>query len=62
MPQWSHDDYQAVEMAQLMRTGQGGLDWSALPFLTGWLRIGDIDMLCRRLRVILLHRPPPAEG
>ena len=46
----------------LLRNGMGGIDWNALPFVAGWLRVDDIDMLCRRLRVILLHRPPPSEG
>lgn len=62
MPEWTEDDCQAAEVAALMRNGQGGLDWTALPFLVGWLRVRDIDMLCYRLRVILLHRPSPTEG
>jgi hypothetical protein len=53
---------EAVEIAALVRTGSGGIDWQALPFVAGWLRVKDLDLLFRRLRVLLLHRPPPTES
>jgi hypothetical protein len=61
-PQWSADEVEAVEIAALVRTGSGGIDWQALPFVAGWLRVKDLDLLFRRLRVLLLHRPPPTES
>ena len=46
----------------MLRNGSGGINWSGLPFLCSWLDVRDPDMLCRRLRVLLLHTPPPTEG
>jgi hypothetical protein len=58
-PQWGPDDLLASEVAALLRNGQGGIDWTALPFVVRWLNVRDVDMLCRRLRIMLLYRPPP---
>lgn len=44
----------------MLRNGNGGIDWQGLPFLCSWLDVRDPDMLCRRLRVLLLHNPLPS--
>lgn len=54
---WGPAELEAVEIAALIRTGSGGLDWNSLPFIVQWLGVRDVDMLCHRLRVILLHKP-----
>ena len=61
-PQASHDDHTAFVVYSLMANGAGGVDWSALPFLCGWLGVQDVDGLMQRLVAIRMHRKPEERG
>ena len=40
----------------------GGIDWSGLPFLCGWLGVRDAEALMQRLVLIRMHRKPDERG
>jgi hypothetical protein len=48
-------DAEAFKVVNLLKNGQGGLDWAGLPFVAAWLGIADIDGLMERLAVILTY-------
>jgi hypothetical protein len=39
-----------------LHNGQGGIDWSGLPFVAAWLGVRDVDGLLQRLVLIKNHR------
>lgn len=50
----------AFTVYRLLANGMGGLDWSGLPLLCGWLGITDVEGLMQRLALIRMYRK--AEG
>lgn len=45
-----------------MANGMGGVDWSGLPLLCGWLGVQDPESLMQRLVMIRMYRKPSERG
>jgi len=46
----------AIRVYALLKTDSGGVDWSGLPLVCGWLGVTDIEELMPRLAQMKLHR------
>lgn len=44
-----------MAVADMLATGQGGIDWGGLPLAAELFGIADVEMLMHRLRVIKRH-------
>jgi hypothetical protein len=55
LPELGDSDVEALKVVSLLKTGSGGMDWSGLPLVAGWMGITDLDGLLERLAVILQH-------
>lgn len=49
------DEDLAMAVADMLATGQGGIDWGGLPLAAELFGIADVEMLMHRLRVIKRH-------
>jgi hypothetical protein len=47
-----------MHVFNLLADGMGGMNWSGLPLICGWLGLTDVEGLMQRLAVIKLHRKP----
>lgn len=47
-----------MHVFNLLADGMGGVNWSGLPLICGWLGLTDVEGLMQRLSVIKLHRKP----
>jgi hypothetical protein len=54
----------AIRAYNMLFNGQGGIDWSGLPYVTAVLGFDDaaLEQLMHRLTVIKLHCPPKPES
>lgn len=61
-PQATEHDQTAFLLYRLMANGMGGVDWSGLPFLCGWLGLQDVEAVMQRLVMIRMYRKPSERG
>ena len=54
-PELGDADAEAFKVVALLKNGQGGLDWSGLPLIAGWMGITDLDGLLERMAVIVQY-------
>jgi len=48
----------ALTVFNIIKNGQGGLDFAGLPLVCEWLGVGDVAGLLQRLVVIKTYRKP----
>mgnify|MGYP001220188524 FL=1 len=56
MPQAGAEDRLAFSVFNALANGMGGIDWSGLPMVCGWLGVEDMEGLMQRLTLIKAHR------
>lgn len=61
-PQPTDDETMALTVFNILKNGQGGIDFAGLPLVTQWLGVEDVAGLLQRLVVIKSYRKPADRG